>query len=53
MAYLNQAHMGNYAESLALSPTNPNITATEAYRIKFGFGLNVEKKMTPLIASDT
>jgi high affinity Mn2+ porin len=46
MAYLNNAHMGNYRESLQLQPTNPDITATRAYRVKYGFGLNWEQELS-------
>jgi high affinity Mn2+ porin len=28
-------------------PVNPNITATEQYRIKYGFGFNIEQELTP------
>ena len=43
--YANLAHMGKYRDSLALSPINPDITATRSYRVKFGFGLNWEQKL--------
>jgi high affinity Mn2+ porin len=46
MAYLNNAHMGDYRESLQLQPTNPDITATRVYRVKYGFGLNWEQKIS-------
>ena len=45
LAYLNHAHMGNYRESLALAPVDPDITATRAYRFKYGFGLSVEQEL--------
>jgi high affinity Mn2+ porin len=44
--YLNQAHMGSYRDSLALSPVNPDVTATRAYRIKYGFGIGYEQQLT-------
>ncbi len=40
LAYLNQAHMGSYAD--ALSVPGADITQTRAYRLKYGFGLNWE-----------
>jgi high affinity Mn2+ porin len=46
LAYLNHAHMGNYDDALALMPVNPDITSTEAYRYKYGFGLNIEQELT-------
>jgi high affinity Mn2+ porin len=45
-AYLNHAHMGNYREALAEMPVNPDITATQAYRIKYGFGLSWDQELT-------
>jgi high affinity Mn2+ porin len=47
LTYFNHAHMGDYREALELMPVNPNITATEAYRWKYGFGLNLEQQLTP------
>jgi high affinity Mn2+ porin len=45
LAYLNQAHMGSYQEAVD-SPIRPaNIVATEAYRYKYGFGLNLEQEI--------
>jgi high affinity Mn2+ porin len=44
-AFLNHAHMGNYRESLAQMPVNPDITQTRAYRFKYGFGVNVEQEL--------
>jgi len=38
--------MGNYREALAQMPVNPDITATRVYRIKYGFGLNLEQELT-------
>jgi high affinity Mn2+ porin len=43
--YLNRAHMGSYREALAQMPVDPNITATEAYRYKYGFGINIEQEL--------
>ena len=39
--------MGNYRQSIALNPQNPNITDTRKYgNTKFGFGVNVEQNFT-------
>jgi high affinity Mn2+ porin len=45
-AYLNRAHMGKYNEAIDQMPVNPDITQTRAYRIKYGFGLNLEQQLT-------
>jgi high affinity Mn2+ porin len=44
LSYLNQAHMGSYAD--ALSVPGVNIIETRAYREKYGFGLNLEQEIT-------
>jgi high affinity Mn2+ porin len=45
LGYLNSAHMGSYQEAVD-SPIRPaDITATEAYRYKYGFGLNLEQEI--------
>jgi high affinity Mn2+ porin len=46
LAYLNRAHMGDYAEALAAMPVNPNVTATRDYRYKYGFGLSWDQELT-------
>jgi high affinity Mn2+ porin len=46
LAYLNNAHMGSYSEALALMPVNPDITATRAYRVKYGFGVSLDLELT-------
>jgi high affinity Mn2+ porin len=46
LAYLNNAHMGDYRVALRDNPTNPDITTTRAYRIKYGFGINWEQEIT-------
>lgn len=47
MVYRNTARMGDYREALALSPVNPDITATRAYgRTKHGWGVNAEQALT-------
>jgi hypothetical protein len=51
LAYRNNAHMGNYRESvqqfLAGKVSVPDITQTERYgAVKYGFGLNTEQEVT-------
>ncbi len=46
LAFDNHAHMGSYGAALAQNPVNPDITATEVYRSKYGFGLNCEQALT-------
>lgn len=42
--FFTTANMGNYDESLALDPQNPDIIETRAIgRTKYGFGLNAEQ----------
>jgi high affinity Mn2+ porin len=45
-AYMNLANMGNYREALAISPVNPDVTATRQARIKYGFLFNWEQQIT-------
>ena len=48
LSFLNNAHMGSYRQSIALGVqqgTTPDITATREYRIKYGFGLNLEQEL--------
>jgi high affinity Mn2+ porin len=45
LGYLNNADMGSYAESLAESPMDPDVTTTRATRTKWGFGLNLEQEI--------
>jgi high affinity Mn2+ porin len=45
LAYLNNAHMGNYRVALREMPIDPDITQTRAYRVKYGFGLNWEQEI--------
>jgi high affinity Mn2+ porin len=45
LTYLNNAHMGDYRETLADPAFNPDITQSRQYRIKFGFALNAEQKL--------
>ena len=45
LAFLNSAHMGSFAEALD-SPTRPaDIIATRAYRLKYGFGVNLKQEV--------
>jgi high affinity Mn2+ porin len=44
--YLNLANMGNYREALALSPVNPDVTATRQSRIRYGFILNWQQQLS-------
>ena len=47
LAYGNNAHMGNYRDALQVAGTGPpDVTATRAYRTKYGFGLNLEQELT-------
>jgi high affinity Mn2+ porin len=46
LAFLNQAHMGSYAATLADPSLGMDIAKTRDYRQKFGFGLNVEQAIT-------
>jgi high affinity Mn2+ porin len=47
LAYCTFARMGNYDESIAISPVDPDITATRQYgRSKYGFGINAEQAMS-------
>ncbi len=46
LAYLNNAHMGDYRVALQAMPVNPDVTLTRAYRVKYGFGLNWEQELT-------
>jgi len=45
MGYLNLANMGSYRDALADSPIDPNVIATRAWRIKYGFGGNMEQEI--------
>ncbi len=50
LGYANHANMGRYRDSIALFragfTSTPDITATRAPRLKYGFGLNVEQEVT-------
>ena len=45
LVYLNRANMGSYQDAVN-DPTRPaDITASAAYRYKYGFGLNLEQEI--------
>jgi len=47
LSFFTTANMGNYRQSIALSPVNPDITATRKDgNTKYGFGLNAEQNIT-------
>ncbi|MDB6036261.1 MAG: porin, partial [Verrucomicrobiales bacterium] len=46
LGFVNFANMGNYADAINQSPSAPDVTATRAYRTKYGFGLNWEQQIT-------
>jgi high affinity Mn2+ porin len=47
LAYRNNAHMGTYREAIDRpGPNGPDITLSETYSAKFGFGLNAEQEIT-------
>jgi high affinity Mn2+ porin len=48
--YLNRAHMGNYDLAVREMPVDPDVTATRAYRIRYGFGGNVEQELSKDLA---
>lgn len=45
LSYLNQANMGSYQAALDSSTRPADILATRSYRLKFGFGLNLEQEI--------
>jgi high affinity Mn2+ porin len=46
LGFLTSANMGDYNQSLALQPVEPDITATRRYgNTKYGFGVNVEQQL--------
>lgn len=46
MSYVNYAHMGNYRETLTNPSYGMDITQDRQYRIKYGFGVNLEQEIT-------
>ncbi len=48
LAFLNRAHMGSYGqatEESEISGLPADISATRAYRLKYGFGLNIDQEI--------
>lgn len=45
LAFLNRANMGSFQEALDSSVRPADIQATRAYRLKYGFGLNVQQEV--------
>jgi len=45
LGYVNHAHMGDYQAALGLSPSNPDVSQTRAYRDKYGIGLSWEQAL--------
>jgi high affinity Mn2+ porin len=46
LAYLNRANMGSYQDAVNNTTTSPaDITASAAFRYKYGFGLNLEQEI--------
>jgi high affinity Mn2+ porin len=45
LAYLNRAHMGSYQAAIDSVVRPADITASRAYRYKYGFGLNAEQEL--------
>jgi len=44
--FLNNAHMGNYAQALSESPVNPDVTLTRQYgRTKYGFAASANQQI--------
>jgi high affinity Mn2+ porin len=47
LTFFTTANMGNYDQSIAISPESPDIKTTEKYgHTKYGFGLNCEQEIT-------
>jgi len=47
LGFYTTANMGNYRQSIALNPVNPNIEDTRKYgNTKYGFGINAEQNIT-------
>jgi len=45
-AYANHAHMGSYRETIDTPAFGMNITLSRKYRVKYGFGLNIEQELS-------
>jgi high affinity Mn2+ porin len=47
LSFFTTANMGNYNQSIAISPESPDIKTSEKYgHTKYGFGLNFEQEIT-------
>jgi len=46
LIFENHANMGNYQQSVNLSPTAPDITTTRGPSLKYGLGLNLEQQIS-------
>ena len=52
LGYYTLARMGNYDESIALNPVDPDISATRKYsRSKYGLGINAEQSLSKNIGA--
>jgi high affinity Mn2+ porin len=45
LGFLASAHMGSFQEAINSDIRPADITATEAYRFKYGFGLNIDQEI--------
>jgi high affinity Mn2+ porin len=46
LSFFTAANMGNYAQSIELNPSSPELLTTEKYgRNKYGFGINCEQEI--------
>lgn len=45
LAWMNRADMGAYGIALAEMPVDPNITQTQAYRVRWGVGLSWDQEI--------
>jgi high affinity Mn2+ porin len=46
MAFVNHARMGSYRQTIDTPAFDMDITKSRAYRIKYGFGINLEQDIT-------
>ena len=49
--FWNHARMGSYADALAASPASPDVTASRAYRSKYGIGLSWDQTLTATLGA--
>jgi len=45
LAYVNRANMGSYQDAVNSPTRPPDITASAAFRYKYGFGINIEQEI--------